>query len=58
MIYITWDIITLSRERGCLSTGHFGEWPLREGNLQHQSNKRIRQQTKSLKIGYRVYYLL
>ena len=54
----TWDIITLSRERGCLSTGHFGEWPLREGNLQHQTKKKIRQQTKSLKIGYRVYYLL
>ena len=50
-------IITLSREKGCLSTGHFGEW-LQEGNLQQQINKKSENKQGFKKIFHRVYYLL
>ena len=51
-------IITLSREKGFLSTGHFGEWLQKEGNLQQQINKKSENKQGFKKIVHRVYYLL
>ena len=52
-------IITLSREKGCLSTGHFGEMRLqKERNLQQQINKKSENKQGFKKIVHRVYYLL
>ena len=51
-------IITLSREKGYLSTGHFEEWLQKEGNLQQQINKKSENKQGFKKIVHRVYYLL
>ena len=53
----TSDIITLSLERGSLSTGHFGEWFMKEENLQQQTNKKSenKQNLKKSFIAYIIY---
>ena len=53
----TRDIITLSRKRGCLSTGHFGKSFLKEENLQQQTNKKSenKQNLKKSFIAYIIY---
>ena len=52
-------IITLSREKGCLSTGHFGEW-LQKGIKEKKKKKEKKSENKQgfKKIVHRVYYLL
>ena len=50
-------IITLSREKGCLSTGHFGEW-LQEGNLQQQINKKSENKQGFKKIVHCVLFTI
>ena len=58
-------VITLSREKGCLSTGHFGEW-LQKGKKEKKRKKKKKKKKEKKsenkqgfkKIVHRVYYLL
>ena len=41
-------IITLSREKGCLSTGHFGEW-LQKGKKEKKEKEKKKKKEKNQK---------